>query len=140
MAGLPASLSRTVRNALRPLLNNLYTRTPVTSGAVDAHYDETPVPGTPVTGLPCAYLATNRLLVDEAGRRTVSVPTLYVYDDDPLAVGDLVSDISDRNGTVTLAGPMAVETIDPAIESGASVMKIATLRQADPVRASDGDE
>lgn len=136
MPGLPASLARQVRNALRPLMSVSYTRTPIVAGVQDAHFNETSVAGTPVTGQPCAYLVQDRLVVDEGGRRTVSTPMLYVYDTDPLAVGDLVSDITDREGTVLQAGPLVVETIDPAAEVGASTMKIARLQQADPVRSA----
>jgi len=135
MPGLPASLARQVRAALRPLMANVYTRTPVVAGVQDAHFNETSVLGDPVPDQPCAYLVQDRLVVDEGGRRTVSTPTLYVYDTDPLSVGDLVSNITDREGTVLLVGPLAVETIDPAAEAGASTMRIATLRQADPVRS-----
>lgn len=136
MPGLPVSLARQVRAALRPLMTNTYTRTPMVAGVQDVHFSETSVPGDPVPGQPCAYLMQDRLVVDEGGRRTVSTPTLYVYDTDPLAVGDLVSAITDREGTVLRAGPLVVETIDPAAEAGASTMKIARLQQADPVRST----
>lgn len=132
---LPAGLARQVRAALEPLMTATYTRTPLTDGTQDAHYNETAVLGTPVSGQPCAYLMQGTLVVDEAGRRTVSTPTLYVFHTDPLAVGDLVSAVTDREGTVLLAGPLEVETIDPAGEAGASTLKIATLHQADPVRS-----
>ena len=135
MPGIPASLARQVRAALSPLLQHTYTRTPVVAGTQDQHYNETSTEGTPVTGQACVYLVTDRLVVDEGGRRTVSTPTLYVLHTDPLAVGDLVSAITDREGTVLLAGPLAVETIDVAAEAGASTLRIATLRLADPVRS-----
>lgn len=136
MPTLPASLARTIRRALRPLLANTYTRTPIVAGVQDSHYNETSVPGEPVSGLPCAYLVTDRLIVDEGGRRTVGVPTLYVPHDDVLSVGDEVSAITDREGTVLNAGPLVVETIDMAAEAGASTIRIAVLRRADPVRSS----
>lgn len=128
MPGLPASLTRTIRRALAPLLSNTYSRSVVEAGVEDAHFNETAVPGTPVSGLPCVFLWADRLVIDEGGRSTVKTPTLYVRYDDLLAVGDLVSDVVDRDGTVIMSGPAVVDTIDPAAESGGSAVKIAVLK------------
>lgn len=128
MPMISASLTRTIRRMLAPLLSNTYTRTTEGAGVQDAHFNETAEPGTPVSGLPCVFLWSDRLVIDEGGRTTVKTPTLYVPYDDPLAVGDEVTNVIDRDGTVLLAGPALVDTIDPAAESGGSAIKIAVLK------------
>jgi hypothetical protein len=126
----PAQIALLQRVAVRAMTMT-YTRTPVTAGTVNTWNEQTSVPGTPVSGLPCLYSAEDQLISDAEGTRTVSVPTLYVPPDDPLAVGDLVSAVSDRNGAVLLAGPLTVETINPNAEAGASVLQTARLRGSD---------
>jgi hypothetical protein len=127
----PANSALLARVALRAMTHT-YTRTPVTPGAVNNHNE-----GTPVSGVVCLFGAKDTLVADPAGDRTVSVPVLRIAPSDPLAVGDLVSDILDRNGAVLLAGPLVVETIDEGAQAGASVMRTATLRGTD-VRLGGG--
>lgn len=117
------------RMAVRMLVHT-YTRTPLVDGTEgdDGH---TPlVPGAPVMGVPCLYQTVERAVRDAGGVTIVDVPTLYVLPDDPLVVGNEVSNILDTAGTVLLAGPLVVETINPYAEAGASVMKAAKLRGA----------
>jgi hypothetical protein len=132
----PANSALLARVALRAMTHT-YTRTPVTPGAVNNHNEATLVEGTPVSGVVCLFGAKDTLVADPAGDRTVSVPVLRIAPSDPLAVGDLVSDILDRNGAVLLAGPLVVETIDEGAQAGASVMRTATLRGTD-VRLGGG--
>lgn len=125
---ISARLPAAVRAALRPLLTHTYSRTgPPVEGADDAWGNPTTTDGTTVTGLPCVYLSSRRLLNTEAGNMVLDVPTLYVLHDDTLAVGDLVTNITDREGTVLVASAV-VDTFDPAAEAGASTVKIATLK------------
>src|SRR3712207_741930 len=77
-----------------------YTRTPMAEGATDPEGNARSEPGTPVTGLPCAYASQSRLRVNGVGAVTENAPTLTVPTTDPLAVGDLVSDIRDSEGAV----------------------------------------
>lgn len=118
-------------------MTHRYTRTPQMASAVNQWNETTSVPGQPVPGQVCLYSAKDQLVVDNEGARTVSVPTLRVAPDDPLAEGDLVSDILDSTGAVLLAGPLVVETINEGGEAGTSVMRTATLRGTD-VRRGDG--
>ena len=115
---------------MQQLLTHSYSRTPVTQGSDDAWYDTSDTAGTTVTGLPCVLVWEDRLVVDDNGRRTLRIPVLYLPADDTLAVGDRVSSVTDAGGTVQAAGPLTVQSIDPAMGLGSSAMKIAVLRGA----------
>lgn len=116
-----------LRGAMAGMLRHTYSRQAVTQGAEDAWGDTADTPGTAATALPCVLVWADRLVVDDAGRRTVRVPTLHVPYDDVLAVGDLVTAVADFSGTTIADGPMTVETIDPAAGLGSSALKIAVL-------------
>lgn len=124
-AGTTAQLRRTFDS----LLAHTYTRTPVT--VTDGPYGSETTTGAPVTGQPCRYRPTDRLRLADGARVTVSVPTLTVPHDDPIAVGDLVSDVRDSEGVVLLAGPLAVETIEASAGLGPVLQKRAVLRGGD---------
>lgn len=124
-ARLPAS----VRAAIRPLLTHTYSRVVITpSETLDAWDNplESAASETATTGLPCVYLASRRLRTTEAGSMMVDVSTLTVPHDDPIAVGDRVEDVTDRDGTVLVAAA-TVDSLDPTAEAGASVMKVLVL-------------
>lgn len=130
---ISARLPGIVRAAMRPLLTHTYSRTgppePILDEGepvLDAWGNPTYTDGATVTGLPCVYLSSRRLVTREQGSVVVDVPTLTVYHDDTLAVGDIVSNITDRDGRVLVVSAV-VDTFDPAAEAGASVLKIATL-------------
>lgn len=130
-------LARAVRRAMRPLLTHRYSRvvagsTPVLDDDVqveDAWGNPQATNAAPVSGVPCLYQATRRLRTDNGGSVIVDTPTLTVYHDDALAVGDYVQNVTDRDGTVLLTSAV-VESFDPAAEAGAMVLKIAVLRSA----------
>jgi hypothetical protein len=133
---LSARLPAAVRAAMRPLMTqHTYTRTvvaatPVLDDEDDPTYDDWGNPittdGTPTTGLPCLYQSVRRLRTTEAGSVLVDVSTLTVPYDDPVAVGDRVTNVTDRDGTVLVAAA-SVESFDPNAEAGASVMKVCVL-------------
>ena len=130
-------LTRAVRRAMRPLLGHTYSRvrvgtTPTTVDDVqteDAWGNPQATNATTVTGLPCLYLSSRRLRTDDGGSVVVDTPTLTVPHDDPLAVGDFVQAVTDKDGAVLVAYAV-VESFDPAAEAGASVLKVAVLRSA----------
>src|SRR4051812_32055216 len=101
-----------IRRAFNRLLWHRCTITPITAGA-DNGYDPSRVEGTPRTGVPCRYEAQDRLRLTDGSRVTVSVPTIQLALDDPILPEDLVSDIRDSAGVLVLAGPLAVETVEP---------------------------
>jgi hypothetical protein len=119
-----------LRTLTAPLLVHSYTRTPITQGSEDAWGDTADTAGTPVTALPCVLVWTDQFVNDDLGRRTIRTPQLYVPYDDTLTVGDRVSTVADAEGTTIAAGPMTVESLDPAAELGSSALRIATLRGA----------
>jgi hypothetical protein len=141
MVGMSRSLTRSVRAALRPLLVHRYART--TPNSVPVLDDDTSEPvlddwGEPVledgpttSGLPCLYQSSKRLVVRDEGTVLLDVPTLTVYHDDPLAVGDRVT-VQTRGGTVLVAAAV-VDSFDPSAESGESALKVATLTSAEAV-------
>lgn len=129
MVGISRSLSRSVRAALRPLLVNRYARTtpdvPVVPAQNDAWGNPVVGDGPTTSNLPCLYQSSKRLVVRDEGTVLLDVPTLTVYDDDPLAVGDRVV-VTTRGGTVLVASAI-VDSFDPSAESGESVLKVAVL-------------
>ena len=130
-------LTRAVRRAMRPLLAHTYSRVRVGVTATlvdDVQTQDTwgnpqAANATVATGLPCLYQASRRLRTDDGGSVIVDTPTLTVPHDDPLAVGDYVQAVTDKDGTVLVAYAV-VESVDPAAEAGASVLKVAVLRSA----------
>lgn len=130
MSLLTSTQAAAIRADLGLLLAHTYTRTPVTQGAEDDWGDAADTAGTAATAQPCLYRAVQRLRVDDAGRVTVEVPTLRVSVTDVLAVGDRVSNICDQAGTVLIAGPLVVESIEPVAGLGALLQRRATLRGA----------
>lgn len=123
-AGIPASLARQARAALRPLLTHAYSRytpaaTPEWGAAAGAD-------GATTSGLPCLYQSSRRLVARDEGAVVLDVPTLTVYHDDALAVGDRVVSVTDNEGRVLVASAV-VSAFDPAAEAGASVFKVAVL-------------
>lgn len=131
MAGLiSAGTTAQLRRTFDSLLAHTYSRTPVTSAGDDG-YGATTTPGTTVTGQTCRYRPADRLRLDNGDRVTVSVPTLTVPHDDPISVGDLVSDVRDSDGVVLLAGPLAVESVEASAGLGPTLQKRAVLRGGD---------
>lgn len=131
MAGLiGAAEVAGIRTALSVFLTHTYTRTPVSESADDV-YGPGRTEGAAVTGQPCKYRAEDRLRLADGDRVTVSVPTLTVAHDDPLDVGDLVSNVQDSTGAVLLVGPLTVETMVASAGLGPTLKKRAVLRGGD---------
>lgn len=133
MAG--AALARKASRMLVRMLTHSYTRTSVAPGDTeDAWGDESSDPGTGTSGLRCLYGSQDRLYrepltSDGVGARTIRVPTLFVGPDDPLAVGDVVTNVLDAAGAVLVPGPLTVEAVTLNAEVGISLLKEATLRE-----------
>jgi hypothetical protein len=117
-----------LRRIIGRLLVHRYDRTAVTSGSVDPENNETDTTSMTMTSQPCLYQLQDRLIVSSGGAGTVNTPTLYVSPDDPLAVGDQVSNILTIKGTPLLVDPQVVETIDTLALSDAGIVRMATLR------------
>jgi hypothetical protein len=119
-----------IRTTLGLLLAHRYTRTAITQGSENAWGQTAATPGTPATSLPCLYAPTTTLRTDDLGRVTLDQPSLRIPITDVLAVGDLVSDIRDQEGTLLLAGPLTVESIRPVAGLGANLQRRAILHGA----------
>lgn len=129
MPGLPASLTRSVRNALRPLIVHTYTRVQPgePTDAVDEDYQQIPGDETRTSGLPCLYMSLKKLVSTQQGAVLQDVPTLTVYHDDALDVGWRVENVLDKESRVLVTSG-TVTSFDPSAESGASALKVAVLR------------
>lgn len=126
-----AALARKMSRTLQRQLTHTYTRSTVTiSDTADTWGDEAVSAGAGTSGLRCLYGSQAEALTsDTQGYRTVRVPILYVAPDDPLAVGDVVTNVLDAAGAVLAAGPLTVEAINLNAEAGLSVLKGVTLRE-----------
>lgn len=119
-------------------LGHTYTRTPVTYSSRDRWSRKSGTPGAPTTGVRCRYLARTHLRQADGGFVVATAPpidggtlafltTLTVLPSDPLAVGDLVSDVRDRLGAVLLAGPVAVRAVLEHAGFGETTLKMVVL-------------
>lgn len=127
---ISSSLASLARTQLGRFRVHTATVTPITQGAEDTWGDTADTAGSARSGVACKYLPADTLRVDDDGRVTSRAPTLTVAYDDALAVGDLVSNIQDADGTVLAAGPLTVQSIIPAAGLGYSLKKTAVLSGA----------
>jgi hypothetical protein len=112
------------------ILVHTYVRTPMAAGSEDAWGEMDPAPGTPTTGVRCAYGTVQTVARDAGGVTIVNVPALTVSAADPLAIGDRVTNVTDQLGRVLLAGPARVESLLEArgAELGAALQYVYELR------------
>jgi hypothetical protein len=128
--------SAALQSVTKAILVHTYTRTsferlldiddnPVTDDEGQPVY----VDITPVTNAPCLFFWSETTITNEVGTSTETVPTLWVLRDDPLRVGDIVSNVKDLNDNVLLVSAK-IQTINPVAEGGASTVKVVTLEGA----------
>lgn len=124
-----------LRSLLADVLAHTYTRlTPGAAGAEDAWGQATYGADATTAGAACLYQPSERLGVDAQGLTAISQPALLVRYDDALAVSDRVSDIRDNGGTLLIAGPLAVDTLEPVAGAGQTLYKRALLSAAEVSR------
>lgn len=121
-AGLRADLLR--------LLNHRYTRTATSPGTEDAWFMAHPMSGTVTTGQPCIYSPVETMRSETGGRVTVDRPNLRVPPTDPIAVGDLVSAITDQEGNALETATFKVDSIRVSSAFGPTLQKRAYLSAA----------
>lgn len=137
MAISPGEIASIRRELARVSFPHSFTRTPLTLGAENPEGNAARVPGTSITNLPCRYLPDHTQRGDAALRRdtggttSVFVPSLALPYDAVLEVGDLVSAVTDAQGVVLLAGPLAVESVSTSAAFGPSLGRQAYLRGGD---------
>lgn len=118
-----------IRGELAILLNHRCTLTPMTAGVVDTEGNTPQVPGTPITNVPCLYATVARVIRDEGGATTLSVPTLMISASQPIAAGYQITAITDQLGTMLQAGPLRAERIlDDTAGLGAPLLPTWELR------------
>lgn len=129
---ISAGTAASIRRVFNSMMSHTYTLTPYTSGPDDG-YGSTPTPGTPVSGKKCSYRQQRQLRFIDGTRLTIDTPTLTVPHDDPIKVGDEVSNVRDTNGVMLMAGAATVEVIEPSAGLGPTLQKRALLRGGDAV-------
>ncbi len=145
------SLLGSMRREVRRFLLHTYTKTSrivtlntqaVPTAALDSWGQQTYTFGTPTTGtsvngtvvnnIPCFYAIKEIPFPTADGLTTLNIPILTLGFDDPIKVGDHVSNIQTADGTVLIAGPVLVESLqarDPNL--GGPVLIEAHLRQVE---------
>lgn len=94
-------------------LDQVYTRVPIVVLALDSWGQPQTESGTPIPGLACKLRTLETVLRDDRGAMLVRRPLLSVPLTDRLGVGDLVTDVRDREGRLLLE-KAAVIRIDVA--------------------------
>lgn len=118
-------------------LPHTYTRTPRIAGAADDWNVQTYDDGAPVTGLLCFYGVSSRGRREEIGKLVSQEPTLTVTAADQLAPGDLVSTIRDAVGTLLLAGPSVVASVEARSSAGIPIARLARLESVQSVPTTE---
>jgi hypothetical protein len=117
------------------LARHTYTRTPVTATPGDEanYYEETEAPGVAVPAVRCRFQPKTQVDFAAIGALESRDDLLHVFPDDPLAAGDLVSDVRDQLGRVLLAGPARVSKVDDVAGIGSAFKRVASLVSAEEV-------
>lgn len=112
-------------------LDQTYARVPIVglSGEDDWGQQEAES-GAPITGLACKLRTIETILRDDHGVMVVRRPLLSIHLDDPLAVGDLVTDVRDREGRLLLERA-AVLRIDVSAVGVGTLGLVAELEGAE---------
>jgi hypothetical protein len=138
----PGTLTYMQREA-GAFLSHTYTRTSriavvdnPSTPSVDESVDDWGLPVTTVTtdvpGLPCLYMQRSVPDIRNTGLIVIDRPYVMVPTTDPLAAGDLVSNVVNAvTGTVELAGPIEVEDVDR--NADAPLYHLAILRKVENV-------
>jgi hypothetical protein len=117
-----------VRRFFEAALDQTYTRVPL----VGLVAGEPPVPlldewghqqtgqGTPMPGLPCKLSYAETVTASEQGAVVVRRPLFWVRHTEPIAVGDLVTDVRDADGRLLLETAAVVRIEANPDQSGAA--------------------
>jgi hypothetical protein len=89
---------------------------------------------TPVAGIPCFYAVSEVPVVTPQGLIRFNLPTMTLAFDDPVEVGDRVTNIITADGTVLVIGPVVIESLQPQDPNvGGPVLIQAKLREVNYV-------
>jgi hypothetical protein len=135
-----AGLLDTMRRQVRKFLMHSYTRESRTSvgSTTDDWGQQSYTFGAKITGIPCFYAVREIPIPTPEGMTTLNLPILTCGFDDPIQVGDLVSNIQTADGSFILTGPVVVESLQPRDPNmGGPVLIEAHLRDVEFVPTSE---
>jgi hypothetical protein len=90
-----------------------------------------------VSNAPCFYGTRSRGRREEIGKSVSHEPQFIVAAFDPLAAGDLVSDVRDADAVLLLAGPLVVMAVEPMAAAGVALDKHVQLEAAQAAPAAE---
>lgn len=114
-----------------------YTRTPRTVVTSNPDY-ETFTDGAPALAVPCHYGTRSRGRREEIGKVVSNEPQFVVAASDPLAAGDVVSNVRDAAGTLLLVGPLVVLAVEAMAAAGIALDRHVQLESAQAAPAVEG--
>jgi len=135
---ISSGLLSTMRREARRFLLHTYSRTPRTSadsldswGQAEYEFDKI------INNIPCFYAVKEVPIPTTEGLTTLNLPMLTLGFDDPAQVGDVVSNIMTADGTILIAGPVIIESLQPRDPNmGGPILIEAHLRDMDYVPTS----
>lgn len=91
-----------------------------------------PVPATSSASLrvPCMWVGAGAVIQTMSGTFIEDTPTMYVASNDPLQIGDHVSNIIDAEGVVRLVGPARITDMPNYGPPGYTALRAAKLTAA----------
>ncbi len=117
------------------ILVHKYTRKAKTAGSDDTWNMAASADGTTTVDVACNYVSSGQTVEKPNGTvLRFDEPSLTIAASDTLAINDEVINIKDSSGTVLLAGPVYVKTIESAIGFGPTTLKIVTLQGTKPIK------
>src|SRR6516162_9170914 len=103
-----------IRRETRKFLLHQYTRTKRLPTLQQDDWGEASFNfGSPVAGIPCFYQVNEVAIARPDGLTTLNRPELTLGFDDPIQIGDLVSNIVTQDGLMLVVGPLLVESLQP---------------------------
>lgn len=92
----------------------------------------TPLPSATAVDMnvPCIWMDAGSILQIPDGSIVLDTPTLVLASDDPLDIGDEVSNVVDREGVVRLVGPARITDLTDHGPPGYTVLRTAKVASA----------
>lgn len=122
-----------VQGRVRRMMRQTYTRTPrVEATTEDSWGNPETTLAAPVPDAPCLFLDTGTVVNGGNGPIQIESETLCIPFDDPLSVGDLVSNIVDpETGFVLYQGPAKAQLFTEIASHGARIYRFVKLIKAE---------
>jgi len=110
-------------------LPHTYSRTPRAVNTSNPDY-ETFADEATATGVACFYGTRSRGRREEIGKVVSNEPLFLADASDPIAAGDVVSNVREAAGTLLLAGPLIVLAVEPKAAAGIALARHVQLESA----------